>query len=325
MLSSPAFTVLRRLADGAILPSHSLSGTTGLSRARVRAAIDEAAAAGVPVAAVRGRGFRLAAPIDFLDADRLEEILGPLAPRLDVTIVDATGSTNSDLMAQAASGPIHGRVRVAELQTAGRGRRGETWKAVLGGSLTASLGWTFALPAAALGGLSLAVGVAAVRAIAAAGIPGVTLKWPNDLLWNFQKVGGILVETVAATSEAPTTAVIGVGINVRLPDAVRDEIARPATDLARIAGRPVDRTLLLARLLRELVAVLERFAEHGFGAVHAEWDAIHAYRDRAVVLRHANGGVTEGTVVGVDDDGALLLARPAGTERFLAGDVSLRT
>ena len=220
---------------------------------------------------------------------------------------------------------VHRVALAAEWQTAGRGRRGRAWTAIAGGSLTFSLGWKFEQGAGFLAGLSLAVGVAAVRALEAEGFRDVALKWPNDLIHRHLKVGGILIE-LNGDALGPTTTVIGVGLNVRLPPAARKDIAVPVTDLASIARRktPIDRNRLLARLLAELTVVLELYAREGFAAFAAEWQHRHAYQGKAVKLLLPDGATVTGKVAGVDASGALVLADGPRRARFLSGEITLR-
>src|SRR5439155_1732018 len=143
---------------------------------------------------------------------------------------------------------IHGALLAAEWQSAGRGRRGRVWSAVAGGSLTFSFGWRYEQGAGFMAGLSLAVGVAIVHALEAEGLAGVELKWPNDLIYRHLKVGGILVE-LNGDALGPSTVVVGVGLNVRLPLSIKRDIAQPVSDLTAVAGRgaaTIDRNRLLA-------------------------------------------------------------------------------
>ena len=124
-----------------------------------------------------------------------------------------------------------------------------------------------------MAGLSLAVGVAVVRALEAEGLSGVELKWPNDLIHRHLKVGGILVE-LNGDALGPSTVVVGLGLNVRLPLSVKRDIAQPVSDLTAVAGRgapPIDRNRLLARLAAELAVTLATYGEHGFAPFAAEW------------------------------------------------------
>ena len=210
-------------------------------------------------------------------------------------------------------------VIAAEWQTAGRGRRGRSWTAVAGGSLTFSLGWQFEQGAGFLAGLSLAVGVAVVRALEAEGFAGVALKWPNDLVHRHHKLGGILID-INGDALGPSTTVIGVGLNVRLPANVRKDIPVPVTDLTTVAGKkapPVNRNHVFARLLDQLAAVLQQYATEGFAPFAAEWQHRHAYQGKMVKLLLPDGATVTGKVAGVDASGALVLADGPRRARFL--------
>ena len=277
-------------------------------------------------------------------ADTLkEEIIAQLLPSatrraFDVRVVAETGSTNSDLLRDAATLPS-GSVLAAEHQTSGRGRRGRTWIAPPGGSLAFSLLWKFERDAAALAGLSLAVGVAVARALERCGTAQtgaetqaasrVLLKWPNDLLvqqhGGFAKLGGILIE-LAAAEAGRTPAVIGIGINIALGDAARD-IDQRVTDLAAQGGE-TSRNVVLAILLEELLIVLRTFERAGFAPLAAEWNARHAFNGKRVLLSSEHGPHAEGIALGADADGALLLDTGQGVAgrvaRIVSGEVSLR-
>ena len=229
-------------------------------------------------------------------------------------------------MRRAQRKDIHASVLAAEWQTAGRGRRGRAWTGVFGGSLTFSLGWRFEQGAGFLAGLSLAVGVAVARALEAEGFAGVALKWPNDLVHRHLKFGGILIE-LNGDALGPSTTVIGIGLNVRLPAAARKDIPQPVTDLATIAGKkapPIDRNRLLAGLLAELGAVLAQYASEGFAPFAAEWQHRHAYQGKVVRVLLPDGATVTGKVAGVDASGALVLAYGPRRARFLAGEITLR-
>jgi BirA family transcriptional regulator, biotin operon repressor / biotin---[acetyl-CoA-carboxylase] ligase len=332
VLTPLGFSLLRHLADGAFHSGEDLAASVGLTRARVSQVLKDAEASGLALERVKGLGYRLLEAPRFLDPAAVEQRLERLARERDVPVavdlevVDQVDSTSSELMRRSQRKDIHGMALAAEWQTAGRGRRGRTWTAVVGGSLTFSLGWTFEQGAGFLAGLSLAVGVAVVRALEAEGFTGVALKWPNDIIHRHLKLGGILVE-LNGDALGPSTTVIGIGLNVRLPDVVRQDIASPVTDLTRVAGRKgpaVDRNTLLARLLTELAAVLEQYANEGFAPFAAEWQHRHAYQGKPVRLLLPDGVVVHGKVAGVDASGALVLADGPRRARFLSGEISLR-
>jgi BirA family biotin operon repressor/biotin-[acetyl-CoA-carboxylase] ligase len=242
--------------------------------------------------------------------------LGPLAPRFDVDVLAACDSTNARLLARAEAGAPSGTVIAAARQTAGRGRMGREWYADESASLTFSLLWRLP-PAAPLGGLSLAVGVAVAEALRDLGEDRVALKWPNDILRDGGKLGGILIELV---SGAPHAAVIGIGLNLRLPPGLPDPVRQSAAALDSEA----DRNRLLARLLSSLHAVLSDFADNGFTGIRQRWLALNAHAGAPVRVVSAFVPPVEGRCLGVDGDGALLLETATGVRRIVSGDVSLR-
>lgn len=331
MLTPLGFSLLRHLSDGAFHSGEDLAATVGLTRARVSQVLKDAEAAGLALERVKGLGYRLLEAPRFLDPKAVRARLDTLANErglttpVQVEIVDQVDSTSSELMRRSQRKDIHGVALASEWQTAGRGRRGRTWTAVVGGSLTFSIGWTFEQGAGFLAGLSLAVGVAVLRALEAEGFTGVALKWPNDIIHRHLKLGGILIE-LNGDALGPSTTVIGIGLNVRLPDAVRKDITAPVTDLTKVLGKKgeVDRNLLLARLLTELAAVLDQYANDGFAPFAAEWQHRHAYQGKPVRLLLPDGAVVHGKVAGVDASGALVLADGPRRARFLSGEISLR-
>ncbi|MDD5298832.1 MAG: biotin--[acetyl-CoA-carboxylase] ligase [Rhodocyclaceae bacterium] len=258
-----------------------------------------------------------------LDLPRLKSLLGDVAPRLDVDALPVCDSTSSVLMARAEAGAPSGSVLVCERQTAGRGRRGRSWIAPAGGSLAFSLLWRFAPGSKPPMGLSLAVGVAVARALEKLGVTGAALKWPNDVLIGGRKLAGILVE-LAPLRNRSMAVVIGIGINLLLPEGFPDGPDMRACDLASVLSATPSRPEVLAALLRELVRALDAFQSGGFAALRGDWLARHAHQDRAVRLLDEHAPALEGVCRGVDEDGALLLETEAGVCRILAGEVSLR-
>ncbi|MCF8198246.1 MAG: biotin--[acetyl-CoA-carboxylase] ligase [Sulfuritalea sp.] len=244
--------------------------------------------------------------------------LGTAARRFDIDIVPICDSTNAVLLDRAEAGAPSGTVLIAEEQTAGRGRRGRNWLASRGDSLTFSLLWRFA-PGTAPAGLSLAVGVAVARALEKVGVGDTALKWPNDMLKGGRKLGGILVELVPG---APHAAVIGIGINLSLPEGMSEELRNASAALDQ--AETLDQSALYAALLGELLVTLEIFATEGFVAVRPEWLARHVMQNTRVKLASDFGPAMEGICRGVDSDGALLLEIEGHVERILSGEVSLR-
>jgi BirA family biotin operon repressor/biotin-[acetyl-CoA-carboxylase] ligase len=236
-----------------------------------------------------------------------------------VEVVAETGSTNADLLARAPclGAPV---LLVAEHQSAGRGRAGRSWLSAPGHSLTFSLAWKFDGGLRTLTGLPLAVGTALAETLGRLGQP-VQLKWPNDVLKDGDKLAGILVETAAA-SEGAVWAIIGIGLNLAMPDELEQQIGRPVAAVPWLAR--MDRDTLLAALLDGLVEALALFAKSGFAAFAARWNLLHGWQGQLVTLIDRGEVLHEGLAAGVDDAGRLLLDTEGGRVAIVAGDVSLR-
>jgi BirA family biotin operon repressor/biotin-[acetyl-CoA-carboxylase] ligase len=321
-MSALTFMALRQLADGQFHSGEDVARSLGRSRATLSEALKRAPELGLDLFSVRGRGYRLAAPIEFLDAELLARELRSTRVRLE--IADEVDWTSTQLLARAAAGAPSGTCLAAEWQSAGRGRRGRAWVCALGGSLTFSLLWRFERGAAHLGGLSLAVGVAVVRALAACGVERVQVKWPNDLVVDFRKLAGILVET-SGEMQGPSVAVIGVGVNYRLAERVIDRIDQPVTDIAHCSTALPSRSVLLAHLLRELAQVLDTFERQGFSSFRGSWRTLHAYQGRRVRVMPPREPPFDAEVVDVAPDGALLVRLDDGRVAALASaEISLR-
>jgi BirA family biotin operon repressor/biotin-[acetyl-CoA-carboxylase] ligase len=320
-MHASSFAVLRLLADGRMRTRAQVCAALALSHRTVERALREIVAHGLEIATARARGVRLASAFDALDAGAVERALAGCAPAIRLEVIDECASTNTWLAERAERGAPAGSAIVCELQHEGRGRRGASWFSGLGTSLTFSLLWRFDRGAAALGGLSLAAGVACVRALDSLGVRGVALKWPNDLMLDGAKLGGILAE-ISGEPQGPTAVVAGIGINMRLDRAARYAIGQPVADLAS-NGVPVARNLALARLLAELASAFEVFAQAGFRSFRDEWLGRHAYQGASVRVIAPQRAV-DGVATDIAEDGALIVETARGTERFHAAEVRLR-
>jgi BirA family biotin operon repressor/biotin-[acetyl-CoA-carboxylase] ligase len=243
-------------------------------------------------------------------------------------VIFEIGSTNEHLHAAPPPPPSAPRLVFAELQTAGRGRRGREWLAPFGSGLTFSISWTFAETPADLSALSLAMGVCVVRALRECGAPRVQLKWPNDIIHEHAKLGGLLLQ-MRSEAGGPACIVAGLGLNLCMPDAARAAIcnpqATPVTDLAAACGAQMPgRQRIAAVVAARMLAGLEEFAQAGYAPFAADWARFDSLRDAPVtVLRH--DGIFDGLARGADREGALCVETRAGViERVHAGDVSLR-
>ncbi len=314
-----ASELMQALSDGALHSGAALAQRFRVSRAAIWKRIGQLRAHGVAIEAVAGRGYRLLQPWQALERERVLCNLSPATQRAlgSLDIVATTGSTNDDLRTAAADLPDLS-VLVAEHQTDGRGRRGREWASPFGGGLWFSLLTKNEGGVGQLGGLSLAVAVLVAEAIEKLGVPRVALKWPNDVLHEGRKLGGILID-LAGDWHGPSTAVIGIGINVELTAASRASIARPSVDMSEALGRIPDRNLVLAQLLDSLVPGLALFRREGLSAFVQRWDARDALRGRAVRMDSGDSGIAEG----IDLEGRLRLRTGATCVSIGAGEVSV--
>jgi BirA family biotin operon repressor/biotin-[acetyl-CoA-carboxylase] ligase len=324
--------LLDLLADGEFHSGEILAGQLGLSRASVFNALANVADFGVVLQRVRGRGYRLVRPWQKLERGELLRWLGRDAGQFDIEILPQAPSSNTLLLQRAMPGVVNGvedkgapsgSVLAVELQTAGRGRRGRTWYSGLGSSLTFSLLWRFDCGLNALSGLSLAAGVAIVRALDKLGAQGVQLKWPNDIMTSQGKLGGVLIEAQGDVL-GPSVVVIGIGLNCLLPAGLIRQIDQPASALDVICATMPTRNQLLAVVLQELDAVLRQFVQDGFASLRNEWEQYHIHQNRPVQLHMPDNSTVSGVARGVNDSGELCLETARGIRNFSSGEVGVR-
>jgi BirA family transcriptional regulator, biotin operon repressor / biotin---[acetyl-CoA-carboxylase] ligase len=323
-LSALTFEALRKLADGTFHSGEDIARSLNRSRATLCEALKRAPDLGVELFSVPGRGYRLAAPIEFLDAGAISRRLAATDPRLRLEVLDEVDSTSTRLLERAAEGAASGTCLAAEWQRSGRGRLGRSWVSSLGGSLTFSMLWRFERGAGHLGGLSLAVGEAVARALIESGVQRAQVKWPNDVVCDFRKLAGILVET-SGEMQGPSVAVVGVGVNYRLDERALERIDQAVTDVVQCAPTPPSRSELLAAMLVSLAGALEAFERRGFAAARESWRRLHAYQGRRVRVLPPRDAAFEAEVVDVAPDGALVVATPDGrTLNLASAEISLR-
>ena len=332
------FPILHLLADGRFHSGEAMAAHFKVTRSTIWNALQDAEAMGVQIFSVPGRGYKLPQPLVLLDKAKVLSAIGEQRAWFNLEIHGQLESTNTYLMKLASTNAspgysaaaAHATCVVAELQTKGRGRRGRSWQAALGASLTFSLLWRFQCGASALSGLSLAVGIAMIRALHETGLAEAKLKWPNDIViagkgnaGAYQKLAGILIE-LQGDMEGPSAAVIGIGVNLKLPDHVRRHIDQPVTDIATLMQHAIDPNILLGIMLKHLAVVLSEFERNGFDNLRAEWLHYHAYQNEPVRLIMPDGRELQGIACGVAADGVLLVKTPQGEQRFSSGEISLR-
>jgi len=319
-----AQTVLTTLGDGRFHSGEALGHASGRSRSAIWKAIQSLQQAGIEVFSVRGKGYRLASPVELLDA---ETILAHMAPNTRATVQHLevcfeVDSTNARVLERAKQLSATGHVCLAERQLAGRGRRGREWISPFGGNIYLSLLWQFD-GASQLGGLSLAVAVAVMRGLKEFGLQGAGVKWPNDIQVSGRKLAGILLE-IAGEASGPCAVVVGVGLNVNLPADAMTAVDQPWTDVQAELGRPVPRNILAATLLHHLTSAIQQFEYEGLAPFLNEWRDSDVLADKKVVVDLPQGKI-HGIARGVDASGALLLACDGELRRYHSGEVSVRS
>lgn len=317
--------LLSLLSDGDHHSGEALGAALGVSRMAVWKHIKALHELGIDIPVQRGKGYRLPATLELLERERiLAATASPCAKAIsDIHVHLEVDSTNNWLREVALNGAASGTVCVAEMQSAGRGRRGRTWVSPFAASLYLSLLWRANCGAAALGGLSLVTGIAILRALQSLGIEGAGLKWPNDVLAGRDKLAGVLIDVVGE-SNGPCALVVGVGINMNMPGEAAHAIDQSWTDLRRLDDDTVfSRNELAGRVLTELIPVMELFEREGLQPFLDDWRRYDLVSGQRVDLLLPNERIS-GTACGIDDGGALLVNTRDGRRRFLSGDVSLR-
>ena len=315
--------LLSILADGEFHSGEELGGLLGVSRAAVWKQLQKLEELCLPIEAQKGRGYRLLGGLDLLDRESIfQHVDHDLRAMLsEIDIFDVLDSTNLQAARRIAEGPAHRYCCTAEQQTAGRGRRGREWLSPFGRSLYCSLVWEFSSGAAALEGLSLCIGVAVANALSAAGVDGISLKWPNDVLLNGKKLGGILLE-MQGDPAGVCQVIVGIGLNMRLQEVDTAAVTQPWADLS---AYPIgaDRNRMLALLLSALYAALTQYSRTGFSPFREQWQVLDAYRGRSVKVQLGEEWLF-GVEDGVNSDGGLRLITDSGVRVFHGGEVSLR-
>ncbi|EEZ3329002.1 bifunctional biotin--[acetyl-CoA-carboxylase] ligase/biotin operon repressor BirA [Pseudomonas pseudonitroreducens] len=307
-------TLLKLLSDGRFHSGEELGALLGVSRSAVWKRLEGLERDyGMVVQRVRGRGYRL------------EEPLSIISPRSDsgqwpLDVLFSIDSTNAEVLRRLSAGAVAPFAILGERQTAGRGRRGRQWESPFGANLYYTLGIAVRGGAQELEGLSLVVGLAVAGAIQSLGVKDVGLKWPNDVLVAGKKIAGILLELTGDPADICSVA-IGIGINVNMRKA--DAIDQPWTSVREALGRLVDRNELLRALESQLAHVLSRHRERGFAASREEWESLHLWQGRQVMLSTVANNIV-GRALGIDERGALRLLVDGKEQSYSGGELSLR-
>lgn len=317
-------SLLSILSDGERHSGEILAHQLNISRAAVWKSIKRLESLGLEIEAERGKGYRLRRPVELLSAEKIRQSLLPEVAQTcnKIDVLFKTDSTNSTLFNRLGEQQIQGNAVFAEYQSHGRGRRNNQWLAPLGSGLMFSVGWQFNIAPQTLSLLSLFMGVAVARSLQSKDIKKVGLKWPNDIVVEGQKIGGILLELRGETN-GPVDVVIGIGVNYELPEGVESQIKRPITDICTHTKQKISRNEFAATLLINVFEILKKVENSDCAELLEEWRKLDYFIEQHAKLILPNEEI-EGTLKGVDDQGLLLMSVSGDIKRFNAGEVSLR-
>ena len=308
-------TLLKLLKDGRFHSGQALGAALGVSRSAVWKQLQHLESdLNLSIHKVRGRGYQLAAPLELLELDQLAASPWPVA------ISHSLDSTNAEALRAVDRGVTAPFVILAERQTAGRGRRGRKWVSPFAENIYYSLVLRMDGGMRQLEGLSLVVGRAVLSALRAVGVSDAGLKWPNDVLVSNKKIAGILLELVGDPADV-CHVVLGIGINVNMR--VASEVDQAWTSVFLESGVATNRNELVSKLSDSLRMYLKRHELSGFSAIQSEWEQNHLWQGREVSLI-AGVHQVNGTVMGIDRQGALRMSVNGEEKVFSGGELSLR-
>ncbi|MGQ9920281.1 MAG: biotin--[acetyl-CoA-carboxylase] ligase [Desulfobacca sp.] len=305
-------------ATPAHLSGEQLGARLGLSRTAVWKRIERLRALGYQVDGSPRRGYRLAPGQDLLLPAEIRAALPLKWLRGPVYHFVSLPSTNDAAKKLARQGAPEGTLVLAETQSAGRGRLGRTWESPAGTGLYLSLLLRPPLPPVELPKLTLLAAVAVVEAIQTATGRRTGIKWPNDIIFQGKKLGGILTE-METESDAMRHVVLGVGLNLNTPQ-FPEHLQQIATSLA-VTGQAYSRLATLRAFLTAMDGLYGRFLNEEFPAILERWRQFSVTLGKTVTIRQGRD-VYAGLALDVAPDGALLLARPDGTVAvILSGEI----
>ena len=308
-------TLLKLLKDGRFHSGQALGAALGISRSAVWKQLQHMESdLNLSIHKVRGRGYQLAAPLELLESDQLDASPWP------VSIHHSLDSTNAEALRAIERGAMAPFVVMAERQTAGRGRRGRKWVSPFAENIYYSLVLRMDGGMRQLEGLSLVVGLAVLNALKSVGVSEAGLKWPNDVLVGNKKIAGILLELVGDPADV-CHVVLGIGINVNMK--VASEVDQAWTSLFLESGVAINRNILVSRLNESLLVYLRRHESLGFSDLQSEWELNHLWQGCEVSLI-AGVHQVNGTVMGIDQQGALRMSVGGEAKVFSGGELSLR-
>lgn len=318
--------LLQILSDGNYHSGTALGKKLKLTRAAIWEIIKQAKKYEIVLEAKTNLGYRIPGGLELLNKN---SIVKCVKNRLDFTpnkilVFDELPSTNPYLEELVKTSVSKKYACFAECQTLGRGRFGRTWFSPYARNIYLSLSWPFSREPYELSSLGLVIAIATINALKSYGIKtGLSLKWPNDVLWEGRKLAGILIDLFGETHHV-YMAIIGIGLNVNMPKEVSKKIDQPWCDIAHITSTVPQRNKLAGLLLDNILTAITIYQSHGLEPFIKKWRKLDATSGKKITLLTAQRKIS-GIGFGVDDKGYLLLKDDRGKiHSFASGEVSLR-
>ena len=316
--------ILNALNQGGFISGQLLGEQLGISRAAVSKHIQSLQEMGLDIFKVSGKGYSLNNNVGLLEQAKIQQYYQNLgAHTAQVEVQPIIDSTNSELMRRIAAKQTleSGTVIVAEMQQAGRGRRGRVWQSPFGANLYYSYYWRLDDGLQAAMGMSIAVGLAVFDTLKALYKLEIQLKWPNDIYLNNEKLAGVLVE-LDGQPQGPCQLVIGIGINLQMPDSFSQQIDQAWTDLSQHTQQ-VDKNQLVAYLTHHLEQRLAQYSQTGLNDMYQQWNSLNVFAGQYVELNTGHrswGGICEG----IDANGGIRIRQDGEVKSYYGGEISLR-
>ena len=300
-----------------------LARMLGVSRVAVWQHLKRLREQGFDIASQHARGYRLCSATSFLHPSLINAHRRTSKESTRIYFFDTSGSTNDEATRLLAAGEEAPLVVISRRQSQGRGRLGRTWHSTVDGNLYASFAFRPEVPPARMQTFTLWMGVNVCSLVASFCRVTPGLKWPNDLMFDGRKAGGMLTEA-RMDADRIHDLVFGLGLNLRLPEGGwPDELADRATSLSEQSTVPLEPNKFAAALVGRVLDAYDSFIDGGFQSTFADlWHRFDVLKGRPVTLLQG-GGELSGIAMGIDDEGSLILRQADGrTNRYRAGEVT---
>ncbi len=316
------FKIIELLNDNRYHDGTSIGSTLDITRAGVWKSIQKIQKYGINIKSVKGKGYLLEAPLILLDYCKIKSSLKEKNIKLD--IIEKIDSTNNYFKKDAIRSNGKVGVCISEMQTEGKGRMSRKWYSPFGKNIYLSILYSFQKDISELSGLSLIISLGVCRSIESLCQLNnkLSIKWPNDIVFEQQKIAGILIE-IQAESNGFCNAIIGIGINVNMDEAHNKQISQKWTSLQKLTGQYYDRNFLCSGVINHTIEYLDRFMQFGLDNFIGEWvNKDYLFGKQIKVI--SGGNRISGVGSGINNSGHLILKMPEGTTTTLSsGDTTI--